>query len=619
MKFLHPLGLLGLIGVPILIIIYIIKSKYAEQTVTSTYIWTLSEKFIKRRNPFANLAGLISLILQILLVIIISLAIARPIFIVEDEAHEYCFVLDGSASMNMTVTDDEGEPITRFELGKRRIEEIIDSSVDGSIFTVIYMGNESEVLCERLSSKDRVKTYLSEAVPTQRAIESTDALLLAQSYFDENSSALTYFVTDTEYESIQNLQVIDVSGDSTNTAISNVTHVFVNDTLTVTGTVISYDSDKEITLELFVDGQAESVSSEVYQLIANEPQEFTLSSELTEYSSVRVAISEDDSLLLDSEMLIFNQQSKESHKVLIVSDNGFMLNAMLESILDAQIDLISPEEYENQVGYGLYIFDSFSPTSAPTDGAVWLINVTESVSDFGFSYRSEHMLEQADVLELSASTKKLAKELRSDLLMNEIYITKYLHYGTFRDFAEIYTYNGLPMIFAGTTSKGGREVVFAFDLNDSNLMLNPNFIILSRNLLEYSFPSVVEEQSYYCGDTMDVNVILNCESINVTAPSGKVTNLELGGASASYTFEEAGAHTVTLMVAGAPRQYRVFSSLNEEERAPSVTEESVALLGEATEGGFDGELDPIMVLIICLAVIFAADWMVYCYEKYQLR
>ena len=80
MTFLYPLGLLGLIGIPILIIIYIIKQKYTEQTIASTYIWTLSEKFLKRRNPFSRITGLISLILQILAITLVSLAIAHPIF-----------------------------------------------------------------------------------------------------------------------------------------------------------------------------------------------------------------------------------------------------------------------------------------------------------------------------------------------------------------------------------------------------------------------------------------------------------------------------------------------------------------------------------------------------------
>ena len=50
MNFHFPLGLLGLIGIPIIVIIYIIKSKYTEQTVASTYLWELSEKFLKKRK-----------------------------------------------------------------------------------------------------------------------------------------------------------------------------------------------------------------------------------------------------------------------------------------------------------------------------------------------------------------------------------------------------------------------------------------------------------------------------------------------------------------------------------------------------------------------------------------
>ena len=51
MSLLYPLGLLILIGIPILIIIYIIKNKYTEQIISSTYIWTLSEKFLSTGLP----------------------------------------------------------------------------------------------------------------------------------------------------------------------------------------------------------------------------------------------------------------------------------------------------------------------------------------------------------------------------------------------------------------------------------------------------------------------------------------------------------------------------------------------------------------------------------------
>ncbi|MBQ7770109.1 MAG: BatA domain-containing protein, partial [Clostridia bacterium] len=121
------MGLWGLIGIPILILIYIIKNKYTEQTVSSTYLWTLSERFLKRKNPLTMIAGLIALILQILAVAAISLAIAHPVFMLKDVARQYYFILDSSGSMSAGLNED-----SLFEQGKGRIRDIIQDSANGS-------------------------------------------------------------------------------------------------------------------------------------------------------------------------------------------------------------------------------------------------------------------------------------------------------------------------------------------------------------------------------------------------------------------------------------------------------------------------------------------------------
>ena len=126
MNLLYPLGLLGLIGIPILIIIYILKNKYTEQVISSTYIWTLSEKFLKQRNPISKLVGIISLILQILAVLFASVAIAHPVFTVPNSANEYVFILDGSGSMNIA-----NGLKTRLERGKDEIASVINNSLTG--------------------------------------------------------------------------------------------------------------------------------------------------------------------------------------------------------------------------------------------------------------------------------------------------------------------------------------------------------------------------------------------------------------------------------------------------------------------------------------------------------
>ena len=121
MSFKFPLGLLGLIGVPIVVIIYIIKNKHTEQIVPSTYLWTLSEKFLQKKKKVPLISGIISLILQIIGIITLSLTIAHPVITIPNSAKEYCFILDGSGSMNMI----SYENVSRMDLGKSEIVAII--------------------------------------------------------------------------------------------------------------------------------------------------------------------------------------------------------------------------------------------------------------------------------------------------------------------------------------------------------------------------------------------------------------------------------------------------------------------------------------------------------------
>jgi hypothetical protein len=130
---------------------------------------------------------------------------------------------------------------------------------------------------------------------------------------------------------------------------------------------------------------------------------------------------------------------------------------------------------------------------------------------------------------------------------------------------------------------------------------------------------MIESTAYTCGETVTVNVIPNTESIRVDSPSGDVRYLKTDGASNSFRLTEAGIYRVSITVAGSVREFSIWSSMDPAECDPALTIDRVSLQGEATDGGFDGSFDPIWVIFIALAVVFLADWMVYCYEKYQLR
>ena len=205
MSLYYPFGLLGLIGIPVLIVIYIIKSKYTEQTVSSTYLWELSERFLKKRKRVSKLTGIISLILQILVVAAASLLIAHPVFTIPNAADDYYFILDGSASMNMT---DGGE--TRFERAQREITSIIDSSYNGSTYSLVFVGENTDVMFEGVIKKEQAEKNVNALSASWCEADCVSALEFAQEYFNSNPSAKIYILSDKEI-STENMQLIDVS------------------------------------------------------------------------------------------------------------------------------------------------------------------------------------------------------------------------------------------------------------------------------------------------------------------------------------------------------------------------------------------------------------------------
>ena len=619
MTFLYPLGLLGLIGIPILIIIYIIKQKYTEQTVSSTYIWTLSEKFLKRRNPFSRITGLISLILQILAIALVSFAIAHPIFAVPGAAFEYCFVLDGSASMQM-----EENGVTRFEKAKNLIAERIEGATDGSRFSLIYAGSESVLVFEELSDKEEALKMLADVDAGYVSDNLTEAVLIAQNIFNDRPSVLTSVYTDAAHITNENIELVDVSGSEANFAIDNVSSTISNGILTVVGDLVCYGDGGDLELYMYLDGAQEAAAANLMIVGPGETARFQLSCSAEKFDSLRIKVEAEDAFGLDDEIIIYDVKSDSAYTVLIVSDYSFFLKSALQALGLTHVTVASIQEFETDFGgkasgFGLYVFDGYNPEKIPSDGAIWILNPAGSSDDAGFSVQSVVALEGPGCLDLSKSSNSLARALMDGLDGDAVYISRYVKCALYRNFTTIYSYKGSPVIFAGTNAHGNREVVFALDIHDSNLPLMTDFIILLSNCVEYSFPTIVEETNFYVGETVQINMLANCDSVRVESPLNGVTYLNTDMAVNEVVLTEAGTYTITAVVEGTPRQFKIFAAVPGSERQPEAEAREISIVGQSVPGGFDGEYDPLIILFICLAVIFAIEWGVYCYEKRQLR
>ena len=637
MTFVYPLGLLGLIGIPILIIIYIIKNKYTEQTITSTYIWNLSEKFLKNKKPISKLKGLISLIMQCLAVLAISLILAHPIFIIPNAANDYCFILDASASMNK-IQDNK----TRFEIAKDKIKEEIYSSLDGSKYSFIVVGNEIVEYTDYTSKNKAIET-IDNIECSYISNNCTNSIKYAQEYYDKNRSLKTYLYTDKNY-TVENINLINVGNNEANYAIvdgkyqinngyTNSEGNYVKGTIKFSGNVISYTNDSKIDLELYVD--EELIDEMSVDVKSSEQYEYAFEVELSTFRKARIHIKNEDSLALDNDYELYNISEEQDYKALIVSDNEFYLQSILKVYDKVKtIDIIKPSTYSNSYsGYNLYIFDSYSPDSLPTDGTIWFFNPKKSITGSRFSYRNS-----IDLNENNTDSKYEGKELIQATVYGEekklvegliktdgkdenkygLYVMKYNIYGINKNFTTLFTCDDNPIIFTGVSQYGNREVVFGFDLHNSNLPLSYNYIRLMSNLLDYSFPTVLEKSNYVCGDSALINLLPNTKSIKITSPSNSTRYIDVNSATSSFLLTEIGNYNVSITLENnTVMELNIYSSYPLEENT-DTTIDILKLVGQPENNYSDGRYDNLIILFILLGLLFVADLMVYCYEQHQL-
>src|SRR5919206_925988 len=103
MPFATPLALLGLVFLPLVVAMYLLKLRRDEAVVPSTLLWTRLVADVEANAPWQKLRRSLLLLLQLLLVIALALLAARP-FLERPAglAGDIVLVVDASASMAAT-------------------------------------------------------------------------------------------------------------------------------------------------------------------------------------------------------------------------------------------------------------------------------------------------------------------------------------------------------------------------------------------------------------------------------------------------------------------------------------------------------------------------------------
>ncbi len=520
MSFLTPLAFVGgLLAIPILLL-YMLRLRRRDVTVSSTYLWQQLLHDREANTPWQRLRRNLLLLLQLIILALLVLALARPFVTVPAvSAGQIAVLLDASASMNATDVS-EG---TRFDEAKRQALGIVDTMNPGDTMTVIRVAGSPEVLVPYTSDQTLLRDAINGAQPSDASADWTGALTLAAAGSAGSVDFNAVIIGDgglgdsARLPAIPGtLRYIPVGRSDHNLAISALaTRALPGQPPELFAQISNYGgTDARVVFDLRVDGTliaaddytvpaashdtAGSLTPGNVQIVSQSlPDRFsTIEAGLT----VPIGSSYTDYLAEDNHAWAVASDTG-TRRVLLMSSGNLFLEQMLRS-------LPSVELVEGDIGHGLptepydlYIFDGWQPTTLPA-GDLLFVNPPNSNALFAVGQDSTQ----------TSNPRVQRDDPRMTYVdFSNVNILKFKQVSA--SWAKpLILVDGGPLLLAGEI--GGRQVaILTFDLRDSDLPLKIQWPILMSALMNWYSPQdlINVPNGLKVGDTLAITPGLDSE------------------------------------------------------------------------------------------------------------
>lgn len=598
------LGLLALIGVPLLILIYILKPKFQERKISSTYIWKLSLKYRKRKIPIQWLKSLL-LIIQCLIVVVMTFLIAKPYLkrSISSYAYEKVVIIDASASM-MTESEDG---VSRFDRAKDKASEIAETAKEKQEMTVISCSDKANVLVDFSSSPEYIQSMISSLQCTGTSADYAKALREAQKVLERNAEARVTLITDHKFKNPGYVEVIDVSANEWNLSIDEAWEGIEEDEKAtwngkniygekiLLANIFSYNRDATVipcvditfrksgaTGSSDADYETVTVKMPSVDLKQNQMTQVKFDygtirtakgNRLTTYKELRFYCTDTDGNLIsdafsdDDIFCIFGGENTK-YNVYLRGDDTDYTYMVVGSVGFCNITQSEPkfDPVEETSGFDLYIYDHCMPRVFPSDGAVWIIDPVANTNygDFGFTTGGESVVGSGSSLKAALinpdqSSNELLKNIKlvKSSRFNHDAVFSYSKYTQTNITNEnvvktlIVGESNESLILAGKTDSRIKFTVFNFDLEYTDFpLVFQNFPVMIQNMVEFSLTKTIDTYLYEIGEEARINVRPDATEVTVSVgEEGEAYTKNYKGNQLNdallYETNRGGVHTIT--------------------------------------------------------------------------
>lgn len=206
MELLTPLGLAALALIPPLVLLYFLKLKRVPVEISSSLLWAKALVDARANAPFQKLRRNLLLLLQILLLLLVAFALARPAITLKGRAtRATVLVIDGSASMEAK----DVKP-SRFAKAQEMAEDAISELGPNDEAMVVWAGPRPRVAASFGRDKNVLRAGIDGLAPADAPADLRSALALALSASEGRGEREIVLLSDGAFDPVGDLSMGDV-------------------------------------------------------------------------------------------------------------------------------------------------------------------------------------------------------------------------------------------------------------------------------------------------------------------------------------------------------------------------------------------------------------------------
>ncbi len=538
MPFVTPLALLGLLFLPVVVAMYLLKLRRDEAVVPSTLLWQRLVADVEANAPWQRLRRSLLLLLQLLLVLLLAALAARP-FLERPAglAGDIVLVVDVSASMAATDVAPDRLGVAK----AAAIERLRDLPAGGHV-SVVAAGRTARVVVNATSDLGRVRSAIEGLEVLPETGDIGDALNLADALASRAADAQILVATDAALAIAptspleHHVTVIPVGRERRNQAIvalavrQGASGVLRSAFVSVANLDIEPAQRR---LQLYGDGVL--IEARDLRLDPQTRTEAIIDDIPAGVAEVEVRLTSEtgagDDLALDDRAWAVVPPDR-LRRILLVADGDPYLETALSFLPNTELYGVAPAAYGPDTHpelFDLIIFEGALPDALPATPILAIAprassplgEVTGTLKDPGIGSidPAEPILRYVDL-----STTHVGEAVK-------LALPSWAR-------AIVPGPGGAPLLYAGELG-GRRAAVLAFEPRRSDLPLQVAFPILISNLAgELMGGSSAPADAVRPGDPVSVPIPPGATSLVITKPDGTTVELApgvVGGSSVSFS------------------------------------------------------------------------------------